>query len=366
MSDPVVLFEEIPAEGGKKLGKATLNVPKTLNSLTIEMVESMLEKFDQWQNDQSICAVFIDSSGEKAFCAGGDVQALHSSAVATPGGPCVEAENFFAREYRLDYMLHQFSKPVIVWGDGIVMGGGLGIFAGGSHRVVTETSRFAMPEVTIGLFPDVGGSYFLNKMPGSTGRFLALSGASFNASDAVFTQVANCFISRERYEDVIAVLLAAAPCDSKTVDHALAGIIAESKDMLPEGNVESHLDVIDSLCKDLDIKQLVNTFDELETDDKWLLKAKRSLKHGSPLSVVLIDEQLKRTKDVALNDVFRSELVLATNIVRYPEFSEGVRALLIDKDQSPKWQFKNIESIDTNLIESFFKAPWDQNPLADI
>lgn len=366
MSEPVVLFEEIPAEGGKKLGKATLNVAKTLNSLTIEMVELMLEKFAQWQSDASICSVFIDGSGEKAFCAGGDVQSLHASAVSAPGGPCVDGEHFFAREYRLDYMLHQFNKPVIVWGDGIVMGGGLGIFAAGSHRIVTETSRFAMPEVTIGLFPDVGGSYFLNKMPGHSGRFLALTGASFNAADALFTSVANSFIGRDRYDAVLSLLLAAAPCNNKTVDQILTDLNTESKELLPTGNVESHMSIINQICEDEDIKQVAQAFVDLDTDDKWLIKAKKSLAHGSPLSVVLIDQQLKRSKGLALNDVFRNELVLATNIIRYPEFSEGVRALLIDKDQSPQWQFKDIESIDAHVIESFFKAPWDQNPLSDL
>ena len=166
MSEDVVLFEELPASNNLKVGKIVLNIPKTLNSLTLEMVDLLLDRLSQWELDESICCLLISGSGGKAFCAGGDVQALHASAVKTPGGPCVEAETFFEREYRMDFALHNYPKPVIVWGDGIVMGGGLGIFAGGSHRVVTETSRFAMPEVTIALFPDVGGSYFLNRTPG--------------------------------------------------------------------------------------------------------------------------------------------------------------------------------------------------------
>lgn len=366
MTEAVVLFDELDAADGKKIGKATLNVPKTLNSLTTEMVELMLEKFAEWQTDDSIACLFIEGSGEKAFCAGGDVQALHASAVETPGGPCTEGENFFAREYRLDYMIHDYDKPVVVWGDGIVMGGGLGIFAGGSHRVVTETSRFAMPEVTIGLFPDVGGSYFLNKMPGKAGRFLALTGASFNSADALYTGVANVFISRERYQDFVNTLIDAAPTDNKTMDGILAGLIAESKEACPPGNVEAHMDVINQLCSPESIEDVVKAFAQFETEDKWISKAKKSLAHGSPLSVLLIDGQLQRTAGMALNDVFRSELVLATNIIRYPEFAEGVRALLIDKDQSPKWQFPDIQSIDAEVVDSFFVAPWEVNPLADI
>lgn len=366
MTEAVVLFEELAAAGGKKIGRATLNVPKSLNSLTTEMVELMLEKFNQWAEDDSIVCLFIDGSGEKAFCAGGDVQALHASAVATPGGPCLDGENFFAREYRLDYMIHVYSKPVVVWGDGIVMGGGLGIFAGGSHRIVTETSRFAMPEVTIGLFPDVGGSYFLNRMPGKAGRFLALTGASFNAADAVYTGIASAFISRERYKDVLSALIDAAPSDNDTMDKVLEGFIAESAEVCPVGNVQPHQEVINQLCAAEDIADVVSAFARFETEDKWVSKAKKSLAHGSPLSVLLIDEQLNRTRGLELADVFRSELVLATNIIRYPEFAEGVRALLIDKDQSPKWQFPDIQSIDSELVDSFFVAPWDENPLADI
>ncbi len=365
-NDQVVLFEELDAANGKKIAKATLNIPKTLNSLTSEMVELMIDQFTKWQSDENVACLFIDGSGEKAFCAGGDVQALHASAVATPGGPCVEAETFFAREYRLDYLLHSYPKPVVVWGDGIVMGGGLGIFAGGSHRIVTETSRFAMPEVTIGLFPDVGGSYFLNNMPGKAGRFLALTGASFNAADAIFTGVANVFVSRDRYKDVLNALIAAAPTDTKTVDAVLEDIVGESQDAIPDGNVEPHMPMINQLCESDNIEEVVATFAALETDDKWLVKARKSIAHGSPLSVVLIDQQLVRCKDMALNDVFRSELILATNIVRYPEFAEGVRALLIDKDQSPKWNFANVQSIDADFIERFFEAPWSDNPLADI
>ena len=170
MSDTPITFEELPANAGH-IGRVTLNVPGTLNSLTLEMVDLLQAQLDKWRDDERIAAVFIEGSGDKAFCAGGDVQALHRSAVETPGGPCEYAEDFFTREYRMNYTLHTYPKPLVCWGHGIVMGGGLGVMAGCSHRVVTETTRIAMPEVTIALFPDVGGSWFLNHMPGSTACF---------------------------------------------------------------------------------------------------------------------------------------------------------------------------------------------------
>ncbi|MBT8138486.1 MAG: enoyl-CoA hydratase/isomerase family protein [Gammaproteobacteria bacterium] len=366
MTDPVVIFEELPAANGMNVGKAVLNVPKTLNSLTIDMVELLLAKLEQWQRDEKICCVIISGSGDKAFCAGGDVQALHASAVKTPGGPCVEAEQFFAREYRMNHALHTYKKPILVWGDGIVMGGGLGILAGGSHRVVTETSRFAMPEITIALFPDVGGSYFLNQTPGKSGRFLALTGASFNAADALYLGVANLFIARDRYGDVESALLDAAPVDDAQVDAVLAAIADACASSLPSGNVEQHQHEIDSLCASASTREVVAAFRALETDDKWLSKAKAGLLHGSPLAALWIDRQLKQCEGMALADVFRSELVLATNIVRYPEFAEGVRALLIDKDRAPQWQYANVDAVEPETIDSFFAPPWDSNPLHDL
>lgn len=366
MSEDVVLFEELPASNNLKVGKIVLNIPKTLNSLTLEMVDLLLDRLSQWELDESICCLLISGSGGKAFCAGGDVQALHASAVKTPGGPCVEAETFFEREYRMDFALHNYPKPVIVWGDGIVMGGGLGIFAGGSHRVVTETSRFAMPEVTIALFPDVGGSYFLNRTPGQSGRFLALTGASFNATDAIYLDIANKFIAREHYSAVESALIEAAPRSNVDVDDVLQSFVALSKLEQRIGQIDVRQTQIDELCQSENTQDVVAAFREFETDDKWLSKAKSGLLEGSPLASLWIDGQLKRTKTSSLADVFRSELLLATNVVRHPEFAEGVRALLIDKDRQPQWQFAEVATVGAGLVERFFESPWALNPLADL
>lgn len=365
MSD-CVLFEELPAANGKKLGRAELNAPAKLNSLTMEMVDLLLARLDDWSKDDSIAAVLLTGAGEKAFCAGGDVHALQASAAKTPGGPCVEAEHFFTEEYKLDYAIHTYAKPIIAWGDGIVMGGGLGIYAGASHRVVTETSRFAMPEVTIGLYPDVGGSYFLNKTPGQSGRFLAMTGASFNAADALYTGIANTFIAREHFDSVLDALLSADLSGEKSVTSVLEPFVEQSRSVLPVGNVETHLDSINALCSADDTREVYRAFETLETDDKWLSKAKQGITHGSPVSVLLIDEQLKRSRDVGLADVFRSEILLSTNVVRFPDFAEGVRALLIDKDQAPKWQYPNVDSVPQDIVDGFFVAPWEQNPLENL
>jgi enoyl-CoA hydratase/carnithine racemase len=370
MSDAPILFEE-SAAGSRKLGRVTLSVAATLNSLTLEMVDLLQAQLDAWRDDDDIAAVFIEGAGEKAFCAGGDVQALHQSAVATPGGPCDYAERFFEREYRMNYTLHTYPKPLICWGHGIVMGGGLGVMAGCSHRVVTEKTRIAMPEVTIALFPDVGGTWFLNRMPGSSGLFLALTGASINAADAIYTGIADRFIASERKADVLESLLsqqwgADSAANHALVRHVLRPFAEQSIGQCPGGQVEPHLGSINTLCDGDDIHEIIDNIVSLATQDPWLSKAGKSLTHGSPLAALWISRQLAAMRHASLKEVFQSEIRLATNIVRHPEFSEGVRALLIDKDRNPAWVYRASRDIPEEILAGFFAEPWDSNPLADL
>ena len=370
MSEAPILFEELPAASGK-IGRVTLSVAATLNSLTLEMVDLLQAKLDAWRSDDNIAAIFIEGAGEKAFCAGGDVQALHQSAVATPGGPCDYAENFFAREYRMNYTLHTYRKPLICWGHGIVMGGGLGVMAGCSHRVVTERTRIAMPEVTIALFPDVGGTWFLNHMPGKAGQFLAMTGASINAADAIYTGIADRFIASERKPELIEHLLRQDWCPDAEANHALVRHLLrpfsdQSVGQCPGGQVEPHLGSINTLCDGDDVHEVIDNIVALQTQDSWLSRASDSLAHGSPLAALWINRQLQDTRHASLKEVFQAEIQLVTNIVRHPEFAEGVRALLIDKDRKPSWQYTASRDVPAQVLESFFTAPWDNNPLADL
>ena len=370
MPEAPVVFQELSA-GAHKLGRVTLNVPATLNSLTLEMVDLLQEKLDAWRDDSDIAAIFIEGAGEKAFCAGGDVQALHQSATATPGGPCDYAESFFAREYRMNYTLQTYYKPIISWGHGIVMGGGLGVMAGCSHRVVTQKTRIAMPEVTIALFPDVGGSWFLNHMPGKCGQFLALTGASVNAADAIYTGIADRFICSERKPEVLEELLRQAwksdpQSNHALVRHTLRPFARQSAAHCPVGQVEPHLASINALCDGDDIHQIIDNIIALQTDDSWLSRASDSLAQGSPLAALWIFRQLLETRFASLKEVFQSEIQLATNIVRHAEFAEGVRALLLDKDRTPAWLYPGSRDVPADVLASFFTAPWDENPLADL
>tara|TARA_R110002110_G_scaffold205066_7_gene416885 strand:- start:9321 stop:10433 length:1113 start_codon:yes stop_codon:yes gene_type:complete len=370
MSESPVQFAELPAASGK-VGRVTLNVPATLNSLTLEMVDLLQAQLDLWREDSSVAAVFIEGSGEKAFCAGGDVQALYQSAIDTPGGPCDYAESFFAREYRMNYTLHTYPKPIICWGHGIVMGGGLGVMAGCSHRIVTEKTRIAMPEVTIALFPDVGGSWFLNHMPGRTGQFLALTGASINAADAIFTGIADRFIASEHKEQVVAQLLRqswtqTAADNHAQVRHVLRPFSEQSVAQCPGGQVEPHLASISILCDGYDVHEIIDNIVNQQTRDPWLQRARDGLANGSPLAALWIFRQLLETQHASLKEVFQAEIQLATNIVRHPEFAEGVRALLIDKDRQPKWQYATSRDVPHEVIDTFFEPPWEHNPLADL
>lgn len=369
MSDPVVLFETIPSTEGKKIGVATLNAEKSLNSLSLAMVDLLGPQLAQWESDASIVCVILRGQGAKAFCAGGDVVQLYNSACAQDG----VAAQFFEREYRLDHQIHVYAKPLIVWGNGIVMGGGLGLMSGASHRVVTESSRIAMPEITIGLYPDVGGTWFLNRTPGKTGLFLALTGASINAADALFIGLADRFIAHEKYAAVVAALSATAwdVAEEKhfgQVSHALRTLEQDSREQLPASPVRTHYDLINQLCDGDDIGGIVANIVALSSDDKWLQRAVKTLAGGCPTTVHLVDQQFKRGRNLSLREAFQLELILSINCMRYPNFREGVRALLIEKDNQPKFEPAQLSDVKPEFVAAHFEAPWGgaENPLNDL
>ena len=368
MTSPVIA-EELAIKNGQCIGVLTLNSEKTLNALTLEMIDLLSAQLTQWQSNDKIAAVFIQGSGEKAFCAGGDVQALYKSSIEQPGGPCEYAETFFEREYRLDYLLHNYPKPTIAWGHGIVMGGGLGVFAACAYRIATERTRIAMPEVTIALFPDVGGSYFLNTMPGYCGRFLALTSSSINAADGLYSGLANYAITHTSKQAVINELTSL-ECPTIEINSNLNNIFNYHQSQciadIPAGNLATHQTLINDLCRSDDVEKIAANFAALETDDKWLQRAKNGLASGSPLAIKWIFHQLELCKGLGLKTVFEKEVLLATTIIRHTEFAEGVRALLIDKDQNPDWQYKQLSEVSNDIIAPFFEAPWQQNPLADL
>ncbi|AOS95798.1 Carnitinyl-CoA dehydratase [Microbulbifer aggregans] len=365
--DPPVLFSRRGA-----LALATLNLPKALNALNLEMIELLDRQLQEWAADDSVACVWIEGSGEKGFCAGGDVVSLYKASNGYGEAPETEyTTEFFSREYRLDYRIHTYSKPVVVWGSGIVMGGGIGIMAGASHRIVTERTRMAMPEVTIGLFPDVGGSWFLNRMPGRLGLFLGLTGAQFNGSDSLFAGLADRMIAdNERLATLDS--LADLPFSAnegenhRLVSDCLKGLELRL-DRQPASNLRAHYDQIQVLTDFASLPEVCDSIISYEGEDEWLNKAAKTLAGGSPLTPWIVWEQLRRGRHQSLAEVFQMELTLAVNLCATGHFREGVRALLIDKDRSPQWQPDSLNGIDWKDVEHCFEPPWQgAHPLADL
>lgn len=362
-----VLVDELKTKAGT-LGLLTLNSEKTLNSITLEMVHILTASLKKWADDDSIKAIILRGSGDRAFCAGGDIQALYQSAKNPVEGICIEAEAFFFHEYQLDYLIHTYDKPIICLGNGITMGGGLGLMAGASHRVVTETSRIAMPEITIGLFPDVGSTIFLNQLPYNLGYFFALTGAQMNANDALFCKLADYAIQWDNYQELLDALKQLDWQTDIEANHLLVSALLKDKactvSSLPEGNIIHNLSILEETCRHNSLSRMIEAIEQFDPDNTWLSKAKMSLFNGSPLAALVIYEQLKRNMYADLQSAFISEYTLMCNLVRYPDFSEGVRALLIDKDKNPQWQYKNVTCIPASVMESLFTARWDEHPLA--
>lgn len=366
-----VKIEERDCPGGMKLGVITLDAPKSLHALTLEMIRAIDGALVAWADDASIACVVLQSSTDKAFCAGGDVRSLRTAVADQPGVvPNPQALAFFAEEYRLDHRIHTYVKPLLVWGGGIVMGGGLGLMAGASHRVVTESTRIAMPEITIGLFPDVGGSWFLGRMPGRSGLFLGLTGAPMNAADALFVGLGDYFLQQEARAMVLNALALAqwqpeAQANHQQLDRLLRGLSSPSS-LLPESPVRANFDAIAALTQAPTLDEVVAAIAAYEGESAWLQKAAHSLARGAPSSATLVWAMRERTRHLSLAQVFQLELVVALQCCAHPDFAEGVRALLIDKDNAPQWQPPSLAELDERYLSEYFQAPWTQHPLADL
>ncbi|MBT1451969.1 enoyl-CoA hydratase/isomerase family protein [Glaciecola sp. XM2] len=361
--DAKIQLNYISAVSGK-IAHIRLNKPKALNALDLDMVNLMLDALDSIAKDDDVSAVLLDSEGDKAFCAGGDIVSMHKAmkdnAHATqvnevPSTPAFLQE-FFTQEYRLDYCLHTFSKPVIVWGNGIIMGGGLGLFAGSHFKIVTETARIAMPEISIGLFPDVGASYFLNKMPNGVGMFLGLTAASINTLDTLEIGLADAFIAHQDKPLFLNKLAQLSHIDAKSLA-SLSKEINSDTSVLRPSNIAPILSSLSSLhqvhCVSAAEKALEALVSEAP-DNTYLQKALKTFHHGSAITANLVLEQLTRSKDMSLADCFRMELSMAFTCSALGEFEEGVRALLIDKDNQPKWQYARPSEVPESVIQAHF------------
>ncbi|MDF2444786.1 MAG: putative enoyl-CoA hydratase/isomerase family protein [Moraxellaceae bacterium] len=362
---PVVLLEERPAGNGNVIGIATLNSERSLNSLSLEMIDLLLPAMRRWAQDGRVIAVFLQGAGEKAFCAGGDVRRI-CLAVRENGIEDSYAQSFFTEEYKLDYLIHTYPKPVIVWGQGIVMGGGIGLMSGASHRIVTETSRLAMPEITIGLYPDVGGSYFLSRVKGRLGLFVGMTGVHLNAADALHIGLADHAVAGARREAVIAALCAVhwSVDASQHRQQVSATLAAEQAPELAASELQQREAALNRRAGSDDLAALYASLTAPVPEDPWLNRTAQSLAKGSPTSAALIHRQWLRGASMTLEAVFQEELVISCQCARHPDFIEGVRALLVDKDNAPEWQPPRLDQVTEEWIAGHYVAPWQgEHPL---
>jgi enoyl-CoA hydratase/carnithine racemase len=371
-----VLFEERSADNGMRIGVARLNAEKTLNALSLEMIVPLAERLGAWADDSSIAVVVLEAAGEKAFCAGGDLQRLydamrehHASTARDDVRANRYALDFFSREYRLDYVVHTYPKPVLCWGNGIVMGGGLGLMAGASHRVVTERSRVAMPEISVGLYPDVGGTWLLGRMPGKLGLFLALTGAPLDAADALFAGVADHALHHAGKGELFDMLARQPWSASRRENDRLLTDLLRRVAFRPEpGPARRHLERINTLCGHGSLAEIVAAITGSSHEHAWLMQAAATLAAGSPGSAGLAYQLQRRTRHLSLADIFRIELVASMHCAARPDFAEGIRALIVDKDRKPRWSPPSHAALSQAWVEGFFASPWtrEEHPLADL
>ena len=378
MPDPSsapVLFDTYETASGHRRGRATLNAPASLNALSLSMIDLLDPQLQRWATDPQIAGVLLDATGDKAFCAGGDVVALAKAIIALhasqPGAVLPEAAAFFEHEYRLDHRIHTYPKPLAVWGHGIVMGGGIGLLAGASHRIVTPATRLAMPEITIGLYPDVGGSWILPRLPGRSGLFLALTGASINGSDARFAGLADFALPHDAHGALLDGLAAAtwqgdAQADAAQLSHLLERLGQGAA--MPDGVLRPHLERINTVIGHDRLSDIAPRLRALADDaDPWLAKAGAAFAAGAPSSAVLSFELQRRARHLSLADVFRLEYQISVACCAHTDFAEGVRALLIDKDKAPRWNPATLDAIGPDFLADHLRPRFEgAHPLADL
>lgn len=372
MAGMVTITEMECLDGIHRIGVATLDNQSSLNALTYDMLSQLHDQLLKWKDDPHLVCVVLSGAGDKAFCAGGDVRAIYQVMQNESKDTTAEfCTRYFTLEYECDYLIHTYNKPVIGWGAGIVMGGGMGLFMGTSHKVVTPTSRLAMPEVNIGLYPDVGGTWFLSQIDPDVGLFLGLTGAIVNSNDAVTIGFANWMLLEEHYPTLLKELQRVPWGTEKAsmlVDALLALLEEEIIDSKPITQICPCLDQIKAACKGFDLNLIGQRIMAMENTNQWLENAKQAFATGSPITAHICFRQVKEYHNLPLADCFRLELTLSVRGALLGEFEEGVRARLIDRDGEPNWMFKSVSEVDEDLIDTLFISLWEkeEHPLAEL
>jgi enoyl-CoA hydratase/carnithine racemase len=355
-------------------GYISLNRPKALNALSLPMIRTLMTQLLAWQDNAAIKQVAIRGMSKPAadgadvpfgnFCAGGDIRFFHQ-AIQT-GNP--ELEDFFTEEYALNYLIANYPKPYIAFMDGIVFGGGMGITQGASHRIVTERTKIAMPETGIGLFPDVGGGYFLSRCPGFVGEYLALTGLQIGADEAIAYGLADVKVSSATLAALWASLATQTVDDIGIDKIATNNIATQAINTLANAEIDSYF----SLAS---VSEIMRGLDA--SDDTWALQTAKTLRSRSPLMLHVVLEQIRRGRELSLAQNLQMERGMihhcfyTAHLGRFGNASEtveGIRALAVDKDHQPRWNPATIDAVTNDMVDPFFVSPWPAHahPLAHL
>ncbi|SDU06083.1 enoyl-CoA hydratase/isomerase family protein [Stappia sp. ES.058] len=333
-------------------GLVTLNRPKALNALTHGMVTAFVEKLEEWREEDAVRCVVVRAAGEKAFCAGGDIRRIYDQ--GTAGDPAQVA--FFADEYRLNVQIKRYPKPYVALIDGIVMGGGVGVSVHGSHRVGTERTVFAMPETGIGFFPDVGGTYFLPRMPHQSGMMAALTATRLKQADALWTGVLTHAVMSSDLDALTTAL-----CEGAQPDEVLAAFARTATDL---SSGEAPLSARATICDEVFGKaSLQDVLAALQAaagggdDGEWAAKQLAAIRSKSPTSLSIAFAQLRKGADLDFEACMRLEHRIVSHILKGHDFYEGVRAVIVDKDNTPKWSPERVADVQPRDVERYFQLP---------
>ncbi|MBJ7310325.1 enoyl-CoA hydratase/isomerase family protein [Rugamonas sp. CCM 8940] len=350
------MSEFVHTSVGKRTGFITLDRPKALNSLSLAMVRALAAALQAWRDDAGVDAVVIRSSSEKALCAGGDIRFFYDVGRAGVQGGSAQLEDFFTEEYALNHLIHFYPKPYIALMDGVVMGGGMGVAQGGPDcrlRIVTERSKLAMPEVNIGLFPDVGGSYFLSRAPGQLGNYLGLSGLTIGAADALYSGLADYFVPGAEMA-ALAALIEATP--GAGLRQAIAAFAAPFQAAVGASALQAERAGID---RHFGAGSVAAIMASLAGDEgAFAQKALKAMATRSPLMMAVTHELLRRGAALDVAGCLRMERTLVRHNFEDGEVLEGVRALVIDKDNAPQWKPATLAGVTSAMVERFFTPVW--------
>ncbi len=335
------MTEDVLIQKTGRIGHISLNRPKAIHSLNLDMVEAMIDALSEWRGDDEVEAVIVDHSEGRGFCAGGDIAMLRESGLSDGK----EGRRFFYREYQLNHLMFEYPKPIVAFMDGITMGGGVGISQPAKFRVATENTRFAMPETGIGLFPDVGGGWYLSRLAGRLGQFLALTGARLDGSECKEVGLATHYVPSENLEQAKERI-------AQNPDR-IQGILGDLSDTPPDARVAENFDRIAKHFASDTYEEILASLEAGESD--WAQKERDTLGTKSPQTCKVALRQLKEGAEMAsFADEMRNEYRIGSRVLTMHDFLEGVRAVIVDKDNDPKWNPPTPEDVTDEWIDAIF------------